>query len=94
MQIRNVLLAMAAAVVASTACAGSDTPAWPPTPTVIAHRGASGERPEHTRAAYELAIAQGAHVIEPDLMMSRDGALIVRGQRRGVGACRRFVAHG
>ncbi|WP_255568007.1 glycerophosphodiester phosphodiesterase family protein [Brevundimonas sp. PAMC22021] len=48
------------------------------TPLVIAHRGASGERPEHTRAAYALAIEQGAHVIEPDLVMSRDGALIVR----------------
>lgn len=54
----------------------SETPAR--TPLVIAHRGASGERPEHTRAAYELAIAQGAHVIDPDLVMSRDGALIVR----------------
>ncbi|MBU2116565.1 MAG: glycerophosphodiester phosphodiesterase [Alphaproteobacteria bacterium] len=45
---------------------------------VIAHRGASGERPEHTRAAYELAIAQGADFIEPDLVMSRDGVLVVR----------------
>lgn len=50
----------------------------PPHPLVIAHRGASGERPEHTRAAYELAIEQGADAIEPDLVMSRDGALIVR----------------
>ena len=50
----------------------------PPHPLVIAHRGASGERPEHTRAAYELAIDQGADFIEPDLVMSRDGALIVR----------------
>lgn len=47
-------------------------------PLIIAHRGASGERPEHTRAAYELAIEQGADVIEPDLVMSRDGVLIVR----------------
>jgi glycerophosphoryl diester phosphodiesterase len=45
---------------------------------IIAHRGASGERPEHTRAAYELAIDQGADFIEPDLVMSRDGALVVR----------------
>lgn len=45
---------------------------------IIAHRGASGERPEHTRAAYELAIEQGADFIEPDLVMSRDGVLIVR----------------
>ena len=47
-------------------------------PTVIAHRGASGERPEHTRAAYELAIEQGADFIEPDLVMTRDGHLVVR----------------
>jgi len=47
-------------------------------PLIIAHRGASGERPEHTRAAYELAIAQGADFIEPDLVISRDGVLIVR----------------
>lgn len=45
---------------------------------IIAHRGASGERPEHTRAAYELAIDQGADFIEPDLVMSRDGVLVVR----------------
>jgi len=48
------------------------------TPLIIAHRGASGERPEHTRAAYDLAIDQGANFIEPDLVMSRDGALVVR----------------
>jgi len=47
-------------------------------PLIIAHRGASGERPEHTRAAYDLAIQQGADVIEPDLVMTRDGVLIVR----------------
>ncbi|WP_298742638.1 glycerophosphodiester phosphodiesterase family protein [uncultured Brevundimonas sp.] len=47
-------------------------------PLVIAHRGASGERPEHTRAAYELAIDQGADFIEPDLVMTRDGVLVVR----------------
>ena len=47
-------------------------------PLIIAHRGASGERPEHTRAAYERAIEQGADYIEPDLVMSRDGVLVVR----------------
>lgn len=47
-------------------------------PLIIAHRGASGERPEHTRMAYERAIEQGAAMIEPDLVMSRDGVLIVR----------------
>ena len=47
-------------------------------PILIAHRGASGERPEHTLAAYELAIAQGADFIEPDLVPTRDGVLIAR----------------
>jgi len=45
---------------------------------VIAHRGASGERPEHTLEAYRLAIAQGADFIEPDLVMSSDGVLMAR----------------
>ena len=54
------------------------TPALAQSPLVIAHRGASGERPEHTRAAYELAVEQGADVIEPDLVMSSDGAFVVR----------------
>lgn len=45
---------------------------------VIAHRGASGHLPEHTLAAYALAIAQGADFIEPDLVPTRDGVLIAR----------------
>ena len=47
-------------------------------PIVIAHRGASGERPEHTLAAYELAIEQGADFIEPDLVLTKDGVLVAR----------------
>jgi glycerophosphoryl diester phosphodiesterase len=47
-------------------------------PIVIAHRGASGERPEHTLAGYALAIAQGADFIEPDLVMTKDGVLVCR----------------
>ncbi len=47
-------------------------------PLVIGHRGASGYRPEHTLASYELAIEMGADYIEPDLCISRDGVLIVR----------------
>jgi len=47
-------------------------------PIVIAHRGASGERPEHTLAAYERAIEQGADVIEPDLVPTRDDVLVAR----------------
>jgi glycerophosphoryl diester phosphodiesterase len=45
---------------------------------VIAHRGASGERPEHTLESYQRAIDQGADYIEPDLVMTRDGTLIAR----------------
>ena len=47
-------------------------------PLVIAHRGASGYRPEHTLASYTLAIEQGADYIEPDLVATRDGHLIAR----------------
>lgn len=49
-----------------------------PTLLVIAHRGASGDRPEHTIEAYRLAIEQGADFIEPDLVPTRDGILIAR----------------
>lgn len=45
---------------------------------VIAHRGASGERPEHTIAAYARAIEQGADFIEPDLVLTKDGVLVAR----------------
>jgi len=47
-------------------------------PIIIAHRGASGERPEHTLASYERAIDQGADFIEPDLVLTRDGVLVAR----------------
>jgi glycerophosphoryl diester phosphodiesterase len=47
-------------------------------PRIIAHRGASGYRPEHTLDGYTLAAAQGADVLEPDLVMSRDGVLYAR----------------
>ena len=47
-------------------------------PIVIGHRGASGYRPEHTLAAYELAIAQGADFVEPDLVSTADGVLVAR----------------
>lgn len=45
---------------------------------VIAHRGASGYRPEHTLAAYECAVAMGADYIEPDLVVTKDGVLVAR----------------
>lgn len=47
-------------------------------PVVIAHRGASGYRPEHTLAAYRLAIRQCADYIEPDLVVTKDGVLVDR----------------
>jgi len=47
-------------------------------PLVIGHRGASGYRPEHTLASYELAARQGADYIEPDLVVTKDGVLVAR----------------
>ncbi len=47
-------------------------------PVVIGHRGASGYRPEHTLAAYLLAIRMGADYVEPDLVATRDGVLVAR----------------
>jgi glycerophosphoryl diester phosphodiesterase len=72
-----------AAALATLAVAGlADRPAQgrpkPGRPQVIAHRGASGERPEHTLMAYSLAIAQGADFIEPDLVATKDGHLVAR----------------
>lgn len=47
-------------------------------PLVIGHRGAAGERPEHTLAGYERAIDEGADFIEPDLVPTREGVLVAR----------------
>src|SRR3954468_2360852 len=49
-----------------------------PQPVVIGHRGAPAYRPEHTAASFDLAIDLGAELIEPDVVLSRDGALVVR----------------
>ena len=46
-------------------------------PLVVAHRGASGTRPEHTFAAYDRAIEMGADYIEQDLQVTSDGVLVV-----------------
>jgi glycerophosphoryl diester phosphodiesterase len=69
----------------------------PATPFVIAHRGASGYLPEHTLAAYLLAIQQGAHFIEPDLVSTRDHQLVARHENEisgttDVAAHREFAA--
>ncbi len=63
---------------ASTAAASRGAANAAPSPLVIAHRGASGHRPEHTLEAYALAIAMGADYIEPDLVSTKDGVLIAR----------------
>lgn len=47
-------------------------------PRIIAHRGASGYRPEHAAEAFALAFALGADAVEPDILPSRDGVLFVR----------------
>ena len=66
---------LAALAVSQTPPAG---PAPPDSVLVIAHRGASGDRPEHTLEAYRLAVEQGADVIEPDLVATKDGVLVAR----------------
>jgi len=71
---RDILLA----IPALSACATRRSEVSAERPIVIAHRGASGERPEHTLASYALAIAQGADFIEPDLVFTKDGHLICR----------------
>ena len=47
-------------------------------PLVIGHRGAPGYRPEHTRSSYQLAIAMGVGAVEPDVVATADGVLVVR----------------
>lgn len=74
---RNFVLCLLA--LAPAAAIGQTTPVVPASkPIVIAHRGVSGMRPEHTIAAYELAIEQGADFIEPDLVPTKDGVLVAR----------------
>ena len=68
-RVRSMVFTLATAVVAMNAIAA---------PLVIAHRGASGYRPEHTLESYRLAIEMGADFIEPDLVATRDGHLVAR----------------
>lgn len=81
--IGNFQRAIAGATLSLTVAFGAaDTlarqPATGSAPIVIGHRGASGYLPEHTLAAYALAVFQGADFIEPDLVMTKDGHLIAR----------------
>ena len=62
-------------------CSRPEVPVTPPAPEqplVIGHRGAPGYLPDHTIEGYRLAVAQGADLIEPDLVVTRDGVLIAR----------------
>ncbi len=70
------LAMLAAPALAQEAAIPTPAPRTPP--IVIAHRGASGERPEHTLAAYALGIEQGADFIEPDLVLTKDGQFVAR----------------
>lgn len=63
-----------------------------PKPVIIGHRGASGERPEHTRSAYLLAISEGADFIEPDLCLTKDGHMVVRHENE-IGGTTNVAAH-
>ncbi|MDQ1620980.1 MAG: glycerophosphoryl diester phosphodiesterase, partial [Actinomycetota bacterium] len=81
------LLALALVLAATTAYAGQprdggdghgDHRQGVSGPLLFGHRGASGYRPEHTLASYELAIRMGADVIEPDLVSTKDHVLVAR----------------
>jgi glycerophosphoryl diester phosphodiesterase len=80
---RNALLAGVFALMSAAAAAGPLPPSPPPPPPpappiIIAHRGASADRPEHTIASYSVAIDQGADFIEPDLVPTKDHQLVAR----------------
>lgn len=70
--------ALAMAGCASTPIAQEHSPMPSSKALVIGHRGASALRPEHTLAAYTKAIEDGADLIEPDLVSTRDGVLVAR----------------
>lgn len=82
---RNVLAGVAAGVSATAVATviGAESAAAhgdhdKPRTLVIGHRGASGYRPEHTLASYELAARMGADFIEPDLVSTKDHKLVAR----------------
>ena len=63
---------------AAAASGRADTLTEMRVPLVIGHRGAPGYRPEHTLSSYELAFASGVDAVEPDIVATRDGVLVVR----------------
>jgi glycerophosphoryl diester phosphodiesterase len=95
MMVSGLRIALIATLLASVPVSGQDRvmtarPLSPP--IVIAHRGASGSRPEHTLAAYELAIDQGADFIEPDLVPTKDDVLVAR-HENAIGGTTDVAAH-
>ena len=71
------LLTVALLMITASADADAGSPAKA-SPIVFGHRGAAGYRPEHTLASYELGARMGADFIEPDLVSTKDGVLVVR----------------
>jgi glycerophosphoryl diester phosphodiesterase len=71
-------LSVPALTAGPSGAAGEQVGTPPAAPLVFGHRGASGYRPEHTLASYDLAIRMGADVIEPDLVSTKDRVLVAR----------------
>lgn len=80
LRLSTALPLIAGCAISLTGCGDETTspPETPAKPLVIGHRGASALRPEHTLAAYRKAIEDGADVIEPDLVVTKDGHLVAR----------------
>jgi glycerophosphoryl diester phosphodiesterase len=76
--IASLIASCAAPPQAPTTAAPAAPTAIAPKPLVIGHRGASALRPEHTLASYQKAIDDGADIIEPDLVATKDGVLVAR----------------
>lgn len=82
MRRRDLIVGAGASAVLAGCASMSETQAEAPAattrPIVIAHRGCSGERPEHTMSAYRRAVEQGADFIELDVVTTLDGVLVCR----------------
>ena len=100
---RDLIGAFGATIVASSCATGNQnmSPKFKTlgnkAPIIIAHRGASGHRPEHTLSSYRLGIEMGADFIEPDLVLTKDGHLVCRheneiGGTTNVSSKQEFVA--